>query len=93
MQAANAALAAIGFAVAKGDSNHFRAIGSLAFTIGLEKSEVDRFDLYRKKRSMSIYDAAGVITEAEAKAIHAFARELVHAMRASLHSNHPDLAP
>jgi hypothetical protein len=93
LQAANAALAASGFAVAKGDSNHFRAIGSLAYTIGMEKSEVDRFDLYRKKRSMSIYDAAGVISEAEAKAIHAFARELVDAVRAWLHANHSDLAP
>jgi hypothetical protein len=93
LQASNAALAACGYAVPKGESNHFRVIGSLAFTIGMEKGEVERFDRYRKKRSMCIYDAAGVISAAEAKAMQGFAKDLVDAVRGWLHANHPDLAP
>jgi len=48
LQTATAALAAAGYTVAKGDSNHFRVIQSLAFTVGLEPDQVDRFDQYRK---------------------------------------------
>jgi hypothetical protein len=91
LQASNAALAASGFAVAKGDSNHFRVIQSLALTIRLEKEEIQRFDGYRKKRSMTIYDVAGVISQAEAKAIQTFARELVEEIRVWLQENHPRL--
>ena len=91
LQTSNAALAASGFTVAKGDSNHFRVIQSLAFTLGLEKGEVDEFDLYRKKRSKTVYDAAGVITEAESKAIQTFAKELVEDLREWLSRNHPEL--
>jgi hypothetical protein len=91
LQASSAALAASGYAVAKGDSNHFRVIHSLAFTIGSSKDEVDTFDQYRRKRSMSIYDVAGVITENEAKAMHAFAKDLVATVRAWLQAEHPEL--
>src|SRR5438477_5827027 len=91
LQASNAALAASGYAVAKGDSNHFRVIGSLEFTIGLKKADIGRFDQYRKKRSTSIYDAAGVITEAEAKAMGTFAKQLVEDVRGWLEANHAEL--
>lgn len=93
LQSSNAALAASGYAVAKGDSNHFRVIQSLAFTLGLPKAEVDEFDQYRRKRSMSVYDVAGVITEAEAKAMNAFAKELVAQVRTWLTANYPELLP
>jgi hypothetical protein len=49
-------------------------------------------DLYRKKRSMSIYDVAGGITEGEAKAMQALAQELVERVRGWLAQNHPTLA-
>jgi len=93
LQASSAALSASGYAVAKGDSNHFRVIQSLAFTVGSSKDEVDTFDQYRRKRSMSIYDVAGVITEAEAKAMHAFAKDLIATVRAWLQAEHPGLLP
>ncbi len=64
LQAATAALVASGYDVPKGDSHHFRVIGSLAFTIGLESATIEKLDRYRKKRSASIYDVAGSITAA-----------------------------
>lgn len=93
LQAASAALAASGFAVSKGDSNHFRVLQSLSLTIGTDKKTVDRWDAYRKKRSISIYDVVGAITSAEAREILAAARELVDDIRAWLASTHPELMP
>src|SRR6185312_15763361 len=77
LQSSNAALVASGYSVAKGESNHFRVIQSLAHTIGLEANSVASFDDRRKRRSMSIYDAAGVITKAEANQMVDFATRLL----------------
>jgi hypothetical protein len=93
LQASTAALLASGYAVPKGESSHFRVIQSLPMTIGSDQAEVDRFDVFRKKRSMSIYDAAGVISDGEAKAMREFARELVDEVREWLAANHPNLVP
>jgi uncharacterized protein (UPF0332 family) len=93
LQASNAALAASGYAVPKGDSNHFRVIQSIALTIGADDGDVARFDQYRKRRSMSIYDAAGVITKAEVKAIQEFANDLVERVHEWLRIGHPELFP
>ncbi len=93
LQASSAALAASGYAVAKGDSNHFRVIQSLAFTIGADTTSIHRFDSFRKKRSMSVYDAAGVIASAEAIQIIRFAGDLVEQIKQWLRSNHPELMP
>ena len=93
LQASCAALAACGYAVPKGDSNHYRVIQALAFTVGLDASEIDTLDGYRKKRSMSIYDAAGVISDAEAKRIVPFAADLVTRITQWLRDEHPELMP
>lgn len=91
LQASSAALAASGYAVPKGDSNHFRVIQSLTYTVGLDVNEVTKFDGYRKKRSMSIYDAAGMISVAEAGQMSKFASALVAAVTRWLHDVHPEL--
>jgi hypothetical protein len=88
LQASSAALAASGYAVAKGDSNHFRVVQSLAFTIGADAAAIQRFDGFRKKRSMSVYDAAGVITSAEAGQIIRFSEDLVGQIKLWLRTNH-----
>ena len=93
LQSSSAALAACGYDVPKGDSNHFRVIQSLAFTIGLEPKSVDAFGAFRKKRSMSIYDAAGVISDAEARQIGQFAADLVDRVKLWLRAEHPELMP
>jgi uncharacterized protein (UPF0332 family) len=91
LQSATAALIASGYNVPKGESHHFRVIGSLAFTIGLDAKSVEQLDRYRKKRSMSIYDVAGAVTDAEAKTMLALAQDLVDRIRAWLLQNHPSL--
>jgi uncharacterized protein (UPF0332 family) len=91
LQTATAALVACGYTVPKGDSHHFRVIGSLAFTVGLEKKLVERLDGYRKKRSVSIYDIAGSIAESEAQAMLALARDLFEQVHAWLLTDHPEL--
>ena len=91
LQASSAALAASGYAVAKGDSNHFRVIQSLAFTISADAAAIQRFDGFRKKRSMSVYDAAGVITSAEAGQIIRFSVDLAGQIKLWLRTNHPTL--
>ncbi|QOV89731.1 hypothetical protein [Humisphaera borealis] len=91
LQAGTAALVASGFAVPKGDSHHFRVIGSLALTVGLEGKLVDQLDRYRRKRSVSVYDVAGAISDAESRGMLALAEDLVEHVHAWLLQNHPDL--
>jgi hypothetical protein len=91
LQSATAALVACGYNVPKGDSHHFRVIGSLAFTVGLDRKLVERLDGYRKKRSVSVYDIAGSIAESEAKAMLALARDLFEQVHAWLLTDHPEL--
>ena len=52
LQASTAALVASGYKVPKGDSHHFRVIGSLAFTVGLDERQVAKLDAYRKSGSI-----------------------------------------
>ncbi len=91
LQAGTAALVASGYNVLKGDSHHFRVISSLAFTVGLEKELIEKLDRYRKKRSASIYDIAGAITDGEAKTMLGLAQDLVDQIYAWLLQNHPAL--
>lgn len=91
LQTAAAALIASGYNVPKGDSHHFRVIGSLAFTLGLDAALIDKLDRYRKKRSVSIYDFAGAITDAEAKAMLSIAQDLFEEVHVWLAQNHASL--
>ena len=90
-QAATAALVASGFTVPKGESHHFRVVGSLRFTLGMDQKLVDKLDRYRKRRSMTIYDTAGVITAAEAKDMQTVAQDIVEQLYAWLLQTHPKL--
>lgn len=91
LQASTAALAASGYSVPKGDSHHFRILGSLEHTIGLDRATLDQLDRHRRKRSVSVYDVAGAITAAEAKSILSLAEELVELVHGWLMDNHPAL--
>jgi len=91
LQAGTAALIASGYSVPKGDSHHFRVIGSMAFTLGLEPDLLDKLDRYRKRRSMSIYDVAGVITPTESKDMRTVATDIVGQVHEWLEQKYPGL--
>jgi len=56
----NAALAATGYRAGR-ESHHYRAIQSLASTIGASTDLIDQLDSFRKKRNVSDYERAGAV--------------------------------
>ncbi len=74
---AAAALASNGFRIRKGtSSHHWRLIESLEFTLGLEAPNIKELQDYRRKRSLSIYEQSGIISEVEAEGALTAARRL-----------------
>lgn len=91
---ATAALAASGYRVRQGSmAHHWRLIESLEHTLGLTPGQVKELQDYRKKRSLSIYERAGIVTNSEASAALAAARRLRDQLSAWLATEHPDLSP
>ena len=92
LQAATAALAAAGFRAAR-EQHHYRTIQSLALTIGWPAAKVDRFDRFRKKRNISGYETAGVVSEQEAREMHELAVTLRDEVLTWLRTHHPKVSP
>ena len=90
MRLALATLAACGYRPSR-ESGHYRTIGSLALTIGAEKKLVDKFDAFRKKRNLSQYETAGLVSEKEVEEMKALALELKSRVIVWLKTNHPEL--
>jgi hypothetical protein len=92
LQCAIAALAACGYRVSR-EAHHYRAIQSLAYTIGADAKLIAQFDAFRKKRNIGGYERAGLVSEAEAIAMVALARKIRKQVEDWLRLNYPDLAP
>lgn len=90
LQLAQAALAAAGYRPVR-EQHHVRLIGSLELTIGLDPRSLRRLDTARKRRNRAEYEAAGLISDAEAGEVYAMARELRGRAEAWLRANYPDL--
>ena len=90
LQAATAALAACGYRASR-DAHHYRVIQSLAFTIGADSSVVRRFDVFRKKRNISGYDRAGMVSDQEAGEMIALAEQLGQDVNSWLESHRAEL--
>lgn len=90
LQAATAALAAAGYRATR-DQHHYRVIQSLRETIGADAQLVTAFDAFRKKRNISGYDRAGMVSDAEVKAMREMALQLRDDVLAWLRRRHPDL--
>jgi hypothetical protein len=75
LQAATAALAAAGYRATR-DQHHYRVIQSLRETLNAEPAVVAAFDSFRKKRNISGYERAGLVSDADADEMHAIARGL-----------------
>ena len=92
LQLATAALAASGYRATR-ESHHYRAIQSLAHTVGMGPDRVALLDTFRKKRNLAAYERAGAVSEAEADEMLAFARELREAILDWLADQHAELLP
>ena len=90
LQLAIAALAASGYRAGR-EAHHYRAIQSLAFTIGASSDLIDQLDTFRKKRNISDYERAGAVSEQEAREMLTLAKMLRETVTAWLKKNHPEL--
>ncbi len=90
LQAATAALAASGYRAEK-TAHHYRVLQSLALTIGLEADSVEQLDELRKKRNLSSYRRAGLVSEREAEGMIALAQAVRQAVQDWLEANKSDL--
>jgi hypothetical protein len=90
LQAATAALATAGYRAAR-EAHHYRVIQSLAYTIKADGGLIAQLDKFRKKRNITGYERAGVVSEQEAKEMVALAKDLRDGVIAWLKKNHPEL--
>jgi HEPN domain-containing protein len=91
LQLVTAALAAAGYRASK-EAHHYRAIQSLAYTLKADKQLIAQLDRFRKKRNITGYERAGVVSEQEAREIFSLAKNLRDEVEKWLRSNHPDLS-
>ena len=92
LQVAIAGLAAEGCRVAR-ESHHFRAIQSLAFTLGCDAALTAQLEAFRKKRNISDYERAGAVSAQEAGEMIDLAKRLRDGLVRWLRHAHPDLLP
>lgn len=92
LQSAKAALAAVAYRASR-EAHHFRVIQSLKFTIGLDESLIDKLDQFRKKRNISDYERAGLVSEGEVTEALSLANQLKKQVEQWIRSNHPHLLP
>jgi len=91
LQSATAALAAAGFRPGRGESHHVRAIQSLEYTLGADRTLIDQLDAFRKKRNLGGYERVGVVSDQEADEMIELASELRTDVEAWLRAYHPAL--
>jgi hypothetical protein len=75
LRVAAAGLAAVGYRVAR-EAHHYRAIQSLAFTLGCDAGLIADLDAFRKKRNISDYERAGSVSDREASEMIELAESL-----------------
>jgi hypothetical protein len=90
LQAATVALATAGYRASR-DQHHYRIIQSLRETLGTDASTVNTFYTVRKKRNAAGYDRAGLVSDADAKAMRDLAQRLKADVVQWLRKNHPEL--
>jgi hypothetical protein len=92
LQAATAALAAAGYRATR-DQHHHRVIQSLRETVGADAHVITAFDAFRRKRNISGYERAGLVSDADAAEMHTIATRLRDDVVAWLRTSHPSLLP
>jgi hypothetical protein len=90
LQAATAALAAAGYRASR-DQHHYRVIQSLRETIRADASLVNTLDTFRKKRNITGYERAGLVSDADAESMRELALRVRDGVTTWLRRHHPDL--
>lgn len=90
LQLATIALAASGYRVAR-EAHHYRTLQSLVLTLGADSGLMAKLDSFRKKRNVSDYERAGLVSAKEAHEMEALARQLRQQIQDWLRSEHPEL--
>lgn len=90
LQASKIALAASGYRASR-EAQHYRTIQSLALTIGADKALVKELDAFRKKRNISDYEQADLVSDHEVDEIIDLAEQLREEVVHWLEKNHPHL--
>ena len=75
LQIAKAALAAKGYKAGR-EAHHFWTLQSLGLTLEYDKKLLEKLDGFRKKRNISDYERAGVISDKEADEMFELAKKL-----------------
>jgi hypothetical protein len=90
LQSATAALAAAGYRASR-DQHHYRIIQSLRETIGADTALLDGFDTFRRKRNITGYERAGLVSDADADSMRALAVRVRDGVTAWLQKHHAHL--
>ncbi len=90
LQAATVALAVSGYRAVR-EAHHYRTIQALAHTIKANAGLITLFDQFRKKRNISGYEQAGMVSDQEAKEMVDLALQLRQDVEKWLRETHPDL--
>ena len=90
LQLAVASLAASGFR-AERQNKHQRSIECLAFTVRLEKRDVDFLDLCRRKRRAAVYEQVGAVSDQEASEMITHSQRLRRLVEDWLRREHAEL--
>lgn len=91
LQAATAALAAVGYRAPAGEGHHYIVLQSLAFTVGFDDGTVRKLDTLRKKRHNATYGHPGVVSDGEASDALRLITQVCAQIEAWLRKNHSDL--
>ena len=90
IQAAKAALAALGYRARK-EGQHYILLQSLAFTVKMPQDTIDQLNKFREKRNISDYERAGMVTEYEAQEMLTLAKKVRDEVEAWISANYPHL--
>ena len=90
LQTSKIALAASGYRASR-EAHHYRTIQSLALTIGADNGLVKELDAFRKKRNISDYEAADLVSDHEVDEMIDLAQQLKENIIQWMKKNHPHL--
>jgi hypothetical protein len=91
LQAASAALAAVGQRAPTGEGHHYLVLRSLVHTVSLDPDTIRKLDTLRKRRHIATYTRAGTVSDQEARDAVALIEAVCADVETWLKKAHPEL--